>query len=82
MVYGDDDEFPCLDADTADFTYSRLQRMREDLPTGYDDAALGAFANRWAKAKSDSYIFMINGSKVRAPAAALALQDRLGIAPG
>jgi uncharacterized protein YecE (DUF72 family) len=83
VVFGDDDEFPCIDADTASFAYARLQRMREDVSTGYDAAALDAFAERakrWSEAGLDSYIFMINGSKVRAPAAALALQARLGIA--
>ena len=29
--------------------------------------------------RGDAYIFMINGAKVRAPAAALALQERLRI---
>ena len=85
VVFGDDDEFPCIDADTASFAYARLQRMREDIPTGYDEAALAAFearARRWAKDGRDSYIFMINGAKVRAPAAAAALQQRLGIARG
>ena len=84
VVYGDDDEFPCIDAATAEFAYARLQRMREDVPTGYDDAALDTFearARRWSKAGLDSYIFLINGAKRRAPAAALALQHRLGIAP-
>lgn len=83
VVYGDDDEFPLLDADTAGFRYARLQRMREDVPAGYDEAALDEFtalAKEWGKAGRDSYIFMINGAKVRAPAAALALQQRLGIA--
>ena len=42
IVFGDDDEFPCIDADTASFAYARLQRMRETIPTGYDDAALDA----------------------------------------
>ena len=81
IVYGDDDEFPLIDADTADFRYARLQRMNEDVPTGYDGKSLDRFADLargWGK---DSYIFMINGAKVRAPAAAMALQDRLGIAP-
>jgi uncharacterized protein YecE (DUF72 family) len=85
VVFGDDDEFPCIEADTANFTYARLQRMREEVPTGYDDAALDAFAARvrhWSSAGLDSYVFLINGSKIRAPAAALALQQRLGIAPG
>jgi uncharacterized protein YecE (DUF72 family) len=80
VVFGDDDEFPCIEADTADFAYARLQRMREELPTGYDAAALDAFAARaknWRSDGRDSYIFMINGAKVRAPAAALALQERL-----
>ena len=81
VVYDDDDEFPCLDAGTASFRYARLQRMREEVPTGYDDAALDAFADKareWQK-KGDVFIFMINGAKVRAPAAAMALQQRLGI---
>jgi uncharacterized protein YecE (DUF72 family) len=83
IVWGDDDEFPLLDADTASFRYARLQRMREELPTGYDEKALDGFAKlakRWCKDGRDSYIFMINGAKVRAPAAALSLQQRLGIA--
>jgi len=82
VVFGDDDEFPCIDADTASFAYARLQRMREDVPTGYDDAALDAFATRarrWQKTGLDSYIFMINGAKLRAPTAALALAGRLDI---
>jgi uncharacterized protein YecE (DUF72 family) len=80
IVFGDDDEFPCIDADTASFAYARLQRMREEVPTGYDHQALDAFAQRarnWRKAGRDCYLFMINGAKVRAPAAALALQERL-----
>jgi len=81
VVFGDDDEFPCIDADTASFAYARLQRMREEVATGYDDAALDDFAaraKRWQADGRDSYLFMINGAKLRAPAAALALQLRLG----
>lgn len=79
VVYGDDDEFPCIDADTASFRYARLQRMSEDFATGYDDKALNGFAERaksWSM-KGDAYIFMINGAKIRAPAAAQALQQRV-----
>jgi uncharacterized protein YecE (DUF72 family) len=79
IVFADSDDYPCIDADTADFAYARLQRMSEDLQTGYDDAALDSFADRvrkWLK-RGDAYVFMINGAKVRAPAAALALQERL-----
>lgn len=80
IVFGDDDEFPCIDADTASFAYARLQRMREELPTGYDTPAFDAFATRarkWQSDGRDAYLFMINGAKLRAPAAALALQERL-----
>jgi uncharacterized protein YecE (DUF72 family) len=80
VVLEDSDDYPTIEADTADFAYARLQRMSEDVPTGYDDASLDKFAERarqWSTAGRDSYIFMINGAKVRAPAAALALQERL-----
>jgi uncharacterized protein YecE (DUF72 family) len=80
VVFEDSDDYPLIEADTADFAYARLQRMSEDVPTGYGDAALDGFAKRareWVKDGRDAYIFMINGAKVRAPAAALALQQRL-----
>jgi uncharacterized protein YecE (DUF72 family) len=80
IVFGDDDEFPCIDADTASFAYARLQRMREEVAAGYDAPALDAFAaraRRWQADGRDAYLFMINGAKIRAPAAALALQKRL-----
>jgi len=80
VVLDDSDDYPAIDVDTADFSYARLQRMNEDVPTGYDHAALDAFAERARKARDggrDAYIFMINGAKVRAPAAALALQQKL-----
>jgi uncharacterized protein YecE (DUF72 family) len=79
IVLADSNEYPTVEAATADFAYARLQRMSEDVATGYDDAALDGFAAKardWQK-RGDSYIFMINGAKVRAPAAALALQERL-----
>jgi len=80
IVFEDSNDYPLIQADTADFAYARLQRMSEDVPTGYEDAALDGFAKRareWVKGGRDTYIFMINGAKVRAPAAALALQQRL-----
>ena len=80
IVLEDSDDYPTIEADTADFAYARLQRMSEDVPTGYEDVALDGFAKRareWQASGRDSYIFMINGAKVRAPAAAQALQERL-----
>ena len=50
---------------------------------GYDEPELDRFAamaRKWENAGRDGYIFMINGAKSRAPAAALALQRRLAIA--
>ena len=82
IVLEDSDDYPAIDADTADFAYARLQRMSEELPTGYEDAALDGFAEKarkWIEGGRDAYIFMINGAKVRAPAAALALQERLRV---
>ena len=79
IVYEDSADYPLIEADTADFTYARLQRMSEDAPTGYDPKSLdgiSAKAREWRK-RGDVYFFMINGAKVRAPAAALALQERL-----
>ncbi|HEX8842298.1 MAG TPA: DUF72 domain-containing protein [Sphingomicrobium sp.] len=81
VVLEDSDEYPAIEADTADFAYARFQRMRENVASGYDDKALDGFAKRacqWQKDGRDGYIFMINGAKVRAPAAALALRERLG----
>jgi uncharacterized protein YecE (DUF72 family) len=84
VVLDDSDEYPGIEADTADFAYARLQRMKEELPTGYDDRALDAFAAKathWSKGGRDVYLFLINGAKVRAPAAAMALQERLSVTP-
>lgn len=81
VVLEDSDDYPAIEADTADFTYARLQKMSEDIETGYDAASLDAFATKirkWQNGGRDSYILMINGAKVRAPAAALALKERLG----
>ena len=79
IVFEDSDDYPLIDVETADFSYARLQRMTEDVPTGYDAKSLDKFAAKareW-KEHGDAYIFMINGAKIRAPASAMALQERL-----
>ena len=81
IVFEDSDIYPCIEAETADFAYARLQRMSEAVETGYDAATIEAFADRvrsWKGSGRDAYIFMINGAKLRAPAAALALQTLAG----
>ena len=80
VVYADSDEFPCIDEQTADFTYARLQRSQEDVETGYDAKALDGWAKQardWAKGDRDVYLFFISGAKVRNPAAAQALIAKL-----
>lgn len=79
IVFADDDIFPRIDEPTSDFTYARLQRAVEDVPTGYDAPAL----DRWAKTargwaeRGDAFVFFISGAKIRNPAAAMALIERL-----
>ena len=79
IVFADSDDYPCIDEATADFTYARLQRSREDVETGYDAAALDSWAARaqgWA-ARGEAFVFFISGAKVRNPAAAMGLIARV-----
>ena len=79
IVYAHDEDFPEIDEPTADFTYARLMRTREEMETGYDTKALTGWAKRaraWAK-QGDAFVYFISGAKVRAPAAAQALIERV-----
>jgi uncharacterized protein YecE (DUF72 family) len=81
IVFADKAGYPSIDEATADFAYARLQSAEEEIETGYSAAALDDWAKRakgWAKGGRDTFVFMINGAKVRAPAAAEALTARLG----
>ena len=76
----DDAKFPAFEEMTADFVYLRLRRCAEEEPTGYPPAALDEWAERarsWAAEGRDVFLYFINGAKVRAPAAAQALIQRL-----
>lgn len=103
VVFANSDDYPAIADLTADFVYARLQRCREDVPTGYDASALDRWARiarAWSMGEApdglpyvagrqdvseeqggrvarDTYIFFIAGAKVRAPAAAQALIERL-----
>jgi uncharacterized protein YecE (DUF72 family) len=80
ICFADDEDFPEIDEATADFTYARLMRTKEDVETGYTTAELGRWAQRaqdWAK-RGDAFVYFISGAKVRAPAAAQALIARVG----
>jgi uncharacterized protein YecE (DUF72 family) len=79
IVFADDDDFPSIDETTADFTYARLMRTQEDIPSGYSAADLDGWAARarsWAK-RGDAFVYFISGAKQRAPAAAMALIERV-----
>jgi len=70
---------PAFDEKTADFAYARLKRAAEDVATGYKPKALADWAARagqWAKSR-DVFVYFINGAKIRAPSAAMALIERL-----
>jgi uncharacterized protein YecE (DUF72 family) len=80
IIFADDEDFPAIEEATADFTYARLMRTKEDVETGYVPAELDAWAKRaraWAT-RGDAFVYFISGAKIRAPAAAQALIARLG----
>ncbi len=83
VVYADDDEFPKIRHDDAPFAVTRMMRTKADEATGYSAADIG----KWAKlykdwsGSQDVYAFFISGAKERNPAAAMALQEKLGITP-
>jgi uncharacterized protein YecE (DUF72 family) len=75
----DDPDFPEIDEPTADFTYARLMGTRDEVKTGYTGPALDTWAKRtkaWAK-RGDAFVYFISGAKVRDPAAAEALIERV-----
>ncbi|MBU3076999.1 DUF72 domain-containing protein [Sphingomonas quercus] len=80
IVLADSDEVPVIDESTADFSYARLMRAEEQIETGYDAAGLDHWAGRAREMaqRGDAFLFFISGAKVRNPAAAQALIDRVG----
>jgi uncharacterized protein YecE (DUF72 family) len=81
IVHADHPEYPLIEADTADFVYARVMKAQEDLDAGYSDADLDFWADKarnWATEGRDVYLFFISGAKVRNPAAARAVIERLG----
>ena len=75
-----DDNNPEVE-DTADFAYTHLRRCADDEPAGYPPEALDAWAQRLRKPCTqrpcDCFAYLISGAKIRAPAAAQALLQRL-----
>jgi uncharacterized protein YecE (DUF72 family) len=82
LCYVDDDGQIPFEDQTADFSYARFKAAQSDEPAGYPPATLDTFAAQakdWAKDGRPVFLFAINGAKERAPAAALALMERLGL---
>jgi uncharacterized protein YecE (DUF72 family) len=83
VVYAEDDEFPKVQHEGSTVAVARLMQSQADEPTGYgkkDIDRIAKLATGWA-AKQDVFVFFISGAKERNPAAAVAMQARLGIAP-
>jgi len=83
VVWADDDKFPKLRHEGADFAVTRMMRTQSSEPAGYPGADIGKFAKMYKdwSAKQDVFAFFISGAKERNPAAAMALQDKLGVTP-
>lgn len=81
IVFGaDDKDFPEIDEPTADFVYARLMGTKDDIETGYAKPDLDKWAKRaktWAK-RGDAFVYVISGGKVRNPAAAMAIIEKVG----
>ncbi|BAV64716.1 DUF72 domain-containing protein [Sphingobium cloacae] len=80
VVLADHPEYPAIHGHDVGFSYLRLMRSREEEATGYGPADL----ERWTsvlrdRAKAgDVFAFFISGAKIRNPAAAMAMIERLG----
>lgn len=76
----DDEKHPAFAELTADLAYLRLRRCAENEPTGYPPDRLDEWAGQlraWSAEGRDCFLYFINGAKIRAPAAAQALLERL-----
>ena len=81
-VHTDSEKFPAIADAQAPFAYIRLMRSEAAIPTGYPPAVLdqwAAGARVWERGDParDVFVYFINGAKERAPAAAMALLERL-----
>jgi uncharacterized protein YecE (DUF72 family) len=74
-----DDSHPDFEI-TADFVYAHLRRCADDEPDGYPPDGLDTWAQRLRQHTCHSFVYFISGAKIRAPAAAQALLQRLTLA--
>ncbi|MBC9247050.1 DUF72 domain-containing protein [Paracoccus sp. 11-3] len=78
LIRSGDSKFPEIDANTADFAYLRIMGTT-DQPQGYSDADLDRWADQAKEIAKDRdlYLYVISGQKIRNPAAAQALIERI-----
>jgi uncharacterized protein YecE (DUF72 family) len=80
LVVGDD---PPDFETTADFVYAHLRGCVEEETAGYPPEMLDAWAarlrERAARDACDCFVYFISGAKIRAPAAAQALLERMAV---
>ena len=79
VVHLEQDDRALISVKTADFGYLRCKNLVSAQPTGYSPVEIERIAGicRELGTSGDVFAFMINGAKERAPAAALALADKL-----
>lgn len=70
-------KFPYFDDVTTDFVYVRLHGDVELYASGYSDQALDQWAAKIRQWDTDVYVYFDNDIKVKAPADAIALRERL-----
>lgn len=78
-------KWPFMQDVTSSLVYVRLHGGEELYVSGYDDAALAAWAEKiaaWADAGHDVVVYFDNDVKVHAPFDALRLAQLLGVGPG
>jgi uncharacterized protein YecE (DUF72 family) len=79
IVFASGADYPEIDEPTSDFTYARLMGTKDDVEAGYPPADLDKWAQRakaWAE-RGDAFVYVISGAKVRNPAAAMAMIERV-----
>jgi uncharacterized protein YecE (DUF72 family) len=79
IVLAGDSPYPEIDEATAPFAYARIMGTKKSRKSGYSDAGLDTWATRareWSKTR-EVYLYVIGGDKVRNPAAAMGLIERM-----
>jgi uncharacterized protein YecE (DUF72 family) len=83
VVHAEADDFPLIRHEGGDFAVARLMQSSAEEPAGYGAKAIARLAKQfsdWAR-RQEVYVFFIAGAKEKNPAAALTLQEKLGIKP-